>query len=563
MVSGAGNGTKTPRRIQWTSDSHIVSIHETPAAPGSPSGTLDESNIDEVREALERHRANPSRQRRMPTTLSMASSVGDESHQGEDEDYDYRLDVDPLPGQNVERQSTGASVLSATEHTSLQTILDDGIMKHITEFVQLGETDGLPNVQQTEAKDELSEAKDLVRAHTGKWGVLRRRVKGAGAVNRAFASKATALDPEKAGRELEPFALRYPEPVDDPERRGPEHGRKTLQTGMVPIPAGASVLSSLLALYGQQGLPSGTTTPASSRPASEDGSSDEDERSQSVPRRSDGRHAHVDGAQRYQDAANAPPMIVEPNDRDLAGPRSRGLGTQSRSKSTTSLVEPPPPSPSFLSVLKKARQDKDRPKAARSGAGVFGALIQNTGSLSGAATPTASTLAPAAKRPGYQLGRYSLSEPDAAAARLASGPGSVHSSTAVSRSGDSPNDDTSFKNTLSSDDMLIMRGEKQRPRHVTLDSLGRLPGRALKEGGYALKQTEKWILSGGKTPLITPPEKGMPEYFHKPLTLDERKRREWEAEKKRRKKQKEARKQQLVFVSPRRSNSTRKMMNVV
>ncbi|KII84961.1 hypothetical protein PLICRDRAFT_349447 [Plicaturopsis crispa FD-325 SS-3] len=41
-------------------------------------------------------------------------------------------------------------------------------------------------------------------------------------------------------------------------------------------------------------------------------------------------------------------------------------------------------------------------------AGVLGALIASTGNISGVAAPTASTLAPNIKRPGYHLSRYSL-----------------------------------------------------------------------------------------------------------------------------------------------------------
>lgn len=131
-------------------------------------------------------------------------------------------------------------------------------------------------------------------------------------------------------------------------------------------------------------------------------------------------------------------------------------------------------------------------------------------------------------------------------------PASIHSSTVVSASGDSPGD--VLKKNTSSDDMLAMRGK--RPKHYTLDSLGRLPAqalkmpeKALKEGGAAFKNAERWIMTGGKTPLGTPPEKdGMGGYFPRVLTEDERRRNEWEGEKKRRKKAKEARKKQEIFI---------------
>jgi hypothetical protein len=46
-----------------------------------------------------------------------------------------------------------------------------------------------------------------------------------------------------------------------------------------------------------------------------------------------------------------------------------------------------------------------RPVSARSGAGVFGALVASTANLSGPAAPTSSSPAPSVKRPGYHLSR--------------------------------------------------------------------------------------------------------------------------------------------------------------
>lgn len=557
-ISGNGpNGTRTPRRVQWTSESHIVSMHQLPPEPASPSGSgvLDETNIDEVRAALEQYRRNPSRRERPPSSLSMASSGDDETRAGTDEDYDYRLDTDP-PGEPLEPQISAGSARSVAEHTNLQNILDNGINEHVTDYIPLGETDGLPNVHQDETRDQLSEARNLVRAHTGKWGVLRRRVKGASAVHHALGRARGAQDPEKAVHDQNAFASRYPEPDESAQRGG---DRRKIE--MAPIPNGASVLSSLLALYGQQSLPSGTTSAASSRASSVDGGSDDDE-ARKQQSNSQGRRASTSEAreEHHQRDSPSPADVVVHEEHRPANAGDLGLSTHHPSKSTPNLVNRPAPSPGYMGLINKARdqmQNSDRPKAARSGAGVFGALIQEAGNLSAAATPAASALAPAARRPGYQLNRYSL--PDANASqgtahpwrpesRPSSRPPSIHSSTAVSRDDDSPKDGYSFKKTVSSDDMLTMRNEKKRPKHMTFDSLGKFSGRALKEGGQALKQTEKWLMSGGKTPLMTPDEKGMTEYFSRPLTEDERRRKEWEAEKKRRKKQKEARKKQEIFV---------------
>lgn len=55
----------------------------------------------------------------------------------------------------------------------------------------------------------------------------------------------------------------------------------------------------------------------------------------------------------------------------------------------------------------------ERPKAARSSAGVFGALIATTGNLIGAVSPNQAQLGPNPQRPGYTLDRYLLPEMNA------------------------------------------------------------------------------------------------------------------------------------------------------
>ncbi|CAD6570926.1 MAG: hypothetical protein TREMPRED_000066 [Tremellales sp. Tagirdzhanova-0007] len=557
------SGTRTPRRVQWTP--HIVSIPSTPVAPSSPSGTLDESNIDDVRAALERHQVKSGQRPRSLGRLGVAKSLGNEDRLGiDDDDYDYRLDTGPT-GDETKGRASLDSTASITDDTNLQTILDNGMHDHVTAFINLGERDGLPKLKQPETRVELSEAADLVHAHSGKWGMLRRRINGAAAVSRAFAGNSTLIEPEKEARGLEAFASRYPEPDNHDRER---HGRVDFG-GMPTIPGGTSVLSSLLALYGQQNLPSGTSTAASSRPTSEDNSEDDENSVRHMPKEPahDRRDLAVD-VDREQRRLSAPAVVVTEHEGDPSEDHRHGSDVQPHSKSATSLVDRPSLGPSFKGFVKMAQdqiQSKERPKAARSGAGVFGALIQNTSNLSGAATPTASAVAPAAKRPGYQLSRYSMpnemtsqrsQQPWRPQSRSGSRPGSVHSSTAVSHEGEnSPKEELSFNKTVSSEEMLTAMSERKRPKHTTLDSLGKLSGRALKEGGQALKQTEKWILSGVRTPMTTPPEKVPNEYFNRPLTQDERKRREWEMEKKRRKKQKEMRKKQEIFASVKSSSA--------
>ncbi|WVR06319.1 hypothetical protein IAU60_003349 [Kwoniella sp. DSM 27419] len=582
-------GLKTPRRrVQWNSNPHVVQLQPIDSeGPPSPQ-QLNEGNIDQLRDALERHRTHSARPR-PPSSLSRSSSQdGSETRHASEEDYDYRLDVDP-PENPLHPIGTNGS--------QPEDIVDNGLNDHVATYIDPGETDGLPNIPQMTDQQQSGNdaARDLVRAHTGKWGVLRRRVRGAGDVKRAFGSLSAAsgpTDPEKpeeVRRSQDAFAARYGE-ARRPSAAGP--GGLGSHAGVHGVPGGASVLSSLLALYGQQqpGMGSGTTSAASSRPPSEYGESSDDEDTP-AKRGHDGtkRHSWIGIGKKSNSSSNSNNTPAEFQIHDEHYPASNMVPTESRQSiaageplapapSRRSNGERRAPSPGIAGVFQRAKDQLQyhRPDAAKSGAGVFGALIQNTANLSGAATPAASALAPAAKRPGYQLNRYSApdvnqaekvsqwrppSRPSSrAGSRPGSRPASVHSSTAVSN-GDSPIEEGMMrKKAISSDDLVGMRPQDEYKKRrnksgLTLDSLANIPvaalkegGKAFKEGGKQIKSAEKWLLSAGKTPLGTPPEKGGGDYFNRPLTEDERRRREWEAEKKKRKKAREARKKQEIFI---------------
>ncbi|KAK4689555.1 hypothetical protein P7C73_g572, partial [Tremellales sp. Uapishka_1] len=519
-------GTKTPRRVQWNTESpHIVAMPMDDGGPASPAHTLDEHNIDQVRDALQRHQSlRDQRPRSMLSVGSVGGSV-------DEEDYDYRLDTGPP----LEPET---SHLDDNEHPE---VFDNEMHDHVPVYIDPGERDGLPTLPQQEGNEQLEQARDMVAGHTGKWGLLRKRVRTAQVIKGALAKKGEGktetVEPEK-------------EPTHD-GLTGFGSNFATPPPGM-QLPGGTSVLSSLLALYNQQEINSATTTPASSRPPSI-AASEEDESLTRTPDKPTHHHRRswMSGRKSTDDGD--------------AG----SYATHHRSKSSTSLADRHlhnQNSPSFLGAVKRAKDhftDSDRPKAARNGAGVIGALIQGTGHLYGAAAPTASTLVPAAGRPGYTLSRYSLPDvnqmPSADDTPWDSGapsvslsrPTSMHSSTAVED--DSPR---------SKETLITGAGapayEKKKPKGMSLKSLEALPGQARKlpgmafrDGTHAIKSAEKWITSGGRTPAggITPDrEKGGADYFSRPMTEDERRRKEWELEKKRRKKAKEARKKQEIFI---------------
>ncbi len=487
--TGPGTGHKTPRRVQWTAD-HIVSIEP----PGSPSSTLDEAGLEELRTALERHKSKSGpharssrivdrseRERQLDEEIDLA-----EANQDGEEDYDYRLDTGPYPatesiGSNAPSYETNPGDerdplssypppnVNRFVHPSAQgqvpppedaTGISQDMRDQLAVFVDPGETDGMPSLLAPGADqaENAAAATALVKAHrTGKFGgFLRNRKKDARSlIKKGQLSVNGVTSAEERG--MDAFAKRYsdtdgapeaPNAAAAPQPMGVNASALRALGGRSGMGAGGStgggVLASLLALYDNgQNDRSGHSTPASSRPASivvSDDSSDEERERREQERR---RKKHDDrksgggwAAQlvkpkpRYPPgqapvAALRPPSSVSstrsgtPDHREPVSPTDSAFGAQSRSRSQTSLksmgreTKDGRSSPNFVQQFKRAADRMgldvdarvDRPKAARSGAGVMGALMASTANITGAATPAASALAPAAKRSGYRLSR--------------------------------------------------------------------------------------------------------------------------------------------------------------
>ena len=636
-IHGTAGPTKNPNRhVQFGNESQVIALQPLrPPAPDSPEQTLSASNIEQVDTALERHISQSpqrsTRRRRAPREISAESSV--DGLTTDDEDYDYRLDVDPPGTQGLEKVGSADSANRRREEREGQTIqnlLGAGNNDWVAnEYIPLGETDGLPNlpsVSGTGERDEhASTAQDLVRAHTGKWGVLRRRVRGAGHAQRAFGSQTqhhhlfhrhhededetgtgetqeqSSEDPEKAavGRERSQRSQRSPvrgqgefrpfEMDDEPERIRRQSG------GMPQLPGGggASVLSSLLQLYNQRQLPESTAaSTTSSRASSEDEySSDESHRDKRPVNPSMGLQApdqpnveRIISPNTGEEGIVRQPLEVVAADEIQPEP-AVGAPPQPPPNTTTSSFigrhhgpasgGSTPSTGGLFGYFRKAKdevaekiEDADRPVAAKSGAGVFGALLQSIANVSGVATPAASALAPAARRSGFQLNRFAIPEatelpslpkrwrpPSSHSSRNNSRPPSIHSATPLSRDSDgkgrsrSGSDETKTDHSAphKTEDAQASAHVAKRPKPFESLSLGKIPGAALQAPGHALKSAEKWITS--KTPLTTPPSEALGEYFLRPLTEEERHRREWERERRRKRKEKKARKKQEIFVS--------------
>jgi hypothetical protein len=395
--------------------------------------------------------------------------------------------------------------------------------------------------------------------------------------------------------------------------------------------AGGGVLASLLALYdnGQNGQ-SGQSTPASSRPPSlmpseSDESEDErekerkwrkkrdkeerqrkekEERHRREKEAKDARRAKKDSGEYYRKGfMEGLPKVRTPlggphqqrrkhaisdppaPEGDLAGTGERSellvpnapFAKESKSRSHGSLERlARSESPKLFASVKRAADklgldmdDYERPKAARNGGGVFGALIQNTGSLTGVATPAASSVVPDAKRPGYRLSRFSLN--DARESRtesprptsLYSRSETPHSATRVGTADDSPTSQTQMVD--GSHPLVRPATTDNRPRPpMSLDLGARKSGKPFSIKSFTdlthLPLTPgahfKNFMGGNRSQPGTPPSEyggeKQPDYFGerhiKRETEDDRRRKEWEAEKKKRRKAKEKKKQQEIFI---------------
>ncbi|CAK9784668.1 DUF1212-domain-containing protein [Cutaneotrichosporon oleaginosum] len=481
--TGPGTGTRTPRRVQWTQD-HIVNLPPLEAADTRES-QLSDTNINEVNDALERFRSHRYRPSNLSTAsvASLASSDASDHHhhhhhhplrnmmhryppQQAEDDYDYRLDHHS----DEERRD----------------VFDNGLNDHTAQYIPPGETDGLPSLPSQPEKSE-NRAETLVRAHTSKWSTLRRRVHR-GSVRRQTERPTSGRDEydrvenERPRRDSEKRRSSESTAVDAPLNPPINPPINPPLGGMPHMPGGTSVLSSLLALYG--------------------------------------RHQHDSAAPSLTTSASNTPVPSD-DEGDKFGRRSH----DDANRSSTSIADrrSPLPSPGLKNKFQRAAhtwRQGDRPKAARSDAGVFGALIGATGGLAASAAPNSTTLVPAAKRTGYHLTRYSL---PGTPQEFLSPPRSPRSRPASMVSGVSEMGERDDASSKSTDDLVMMKKRGKPSSSLNLQALR-------KEGGAALHSAQKWISAGT------------------PLTDEERKRKEWEAEKRRRKKAKERRKKQEVFI---------------
>lgn len=307
--------------------------------------------------------------RHLRSNLSRSSVPSPASHD------DYRHCHDPLRHLIHNHDDYGYGHDHDPEHRSEERKYEaehDDVKKHMGQYVAPNETDGLPSLPPSEEKEERAETH--VRSHMTKWRMLRHRIRRSSL--RQGPSENDELQCDQYERWRSSDESTAVEPVSD----NPP-GKSNRQ-------APGSVLSSILALNARY---------------------------------------HDSGSSSHATSPESTPALGDDSDHD-SNP-SRRASRQVNQSSTASQAE----SPGFKGKVQRSARTliSDRPKAARSDAGVIGALVGATGGLAAYAAPSATTLVPATKRAGYRLARYSLpgtpQEPSPASTPHGSRPSSVFS----------------------------------------------------------------------------------------------------------------------------------------
>lgn len=457
--SGGASGSRTPaRRVQWTTD-HIVNLPPLSSSPkeaeevelqplgpnadGVATHTVHPSNLPEVDSALERFQ----RRRSRPSQLSLASGVSSAdlsdiaSGDGDEEDYDYRLDVageraaeeaHRHPFRNPNHKAPDAE---EGEHNTEQDLLDNPLRENVDHYVPLGETDGLPG----QAAQDLAKAHDIVRAHTGRWAGLRRRVMRGSVKKKGAGDSHDHTDKNGQSSDLNEKSRTSTDTTNSDRPLNPSNsdldahlgGTRAVTGGLSEGPT--SVLGTLLQLQALEndhsrpgtGLSTATTTavnsvattPSSSRPPSPLTDSPREEICDPMPPcqpQSSGDHSP------HQPHA---PQPVRPHhhrgwsmwSRSSSPESSHGaaFGKHHRTKSAQSLADRVAHSDQgFFGTLNKFHNHfNDRPKASRSAGGTIGGLVASTGAMAAPLAPDRAANVINPRRPGVVFDKYHLDEP--------------------------------------------------------------------------------------------------------------------------------------------------------
>lgn len=532
---GGASGIRTPaRRVQWTSD-QVVNVPLLSASPKAEEHELqtlgsetvathvvNQSNLPDVDSALERFQ----RRRNRPSQLSLASGVssadlGDLTQ--DEEDYDYRLDVDhereaehahhhhrPVDAEHIERKTE-------------EDLLDNPLRDDIGHYVPLGETDGLPG----QAAHDLAKARDIVRAHTGRWAGLRRRVmrgsvkkKGHGDDGEFNEKHRTSSDTNHSEQPLNP------NPDELAAHMGGTHAATSALPGMASG-GPTSVLGTLLqlqALENEHSMPatglstaattavnSIATTPASSRPPSLSDSPREEvtdsmqqSQPQSQPQSGDqSPHPQTGPRPGRPQRAHHPWSMWSRSSSADSVQQSPRFGKHHRSKSSLSLAERVAESDQgFFGTLNKFQRNfSDRPKGARSAGGTIGGLVATTGSMAAPLVPDRAANVINPRRPGVVIDKYLLDHAPApshtrrsVAAETKSLPGTPMRVASPQRmpsplgeKTENTKSDSFLPRHKSADDMAILRNSlaaaSEPQRSTTTDSLATLGTLGATTGG--------------------------------------------------------------------------------
>lgn len=554
MVNASqGQGTQPSganRRVQWPANlpdqkghSHVA-IDMAQQVPTSPSG---------------RNLSSPGAQAELVRALEAAADAGTD-------------DEDELAHERRYVGAEGAASRAASSDGDPEERLE-ALKDNMEVFVDPGERDGLPSTSKRDPAEKSSRAawglvRGLTQAGHFQSSLRRRKPAEAPAAPGGFTSGtgANADDEKKAEEEPKSTGGTLLERLKRADVQDLPPDTTYASNGL----GSGGILSALIALQQQQAAAqggsasvSGATTPASLGPSSRassiagDFSDEEDEEAERLKflaklrdkRAQKNRLQGIAGG-----IANGATGVAVGAGRGagaVIGTAGRGagaviggagravgaagtaLGVQhgSKSHSKTPSVENTPATGEDgearkrKGILDRTRhamglEDRDRPDAAKSSAGVFGGLMLGAGSLAGVATPQHAALAPDPTKEGHHISRYELAK-DAGRSRSGSVEGSsTQGSPVVGRSA---------HNTPP----LSPGHEKRNPFSLSLGNLKDLP-----------LHTPKF----GHSPGHSSPRKELGEYFTKE-TEEEADRKAWEKEKRRRRKAREKRKAQEVFIT--------------
>ncbi|EPQ52989.1 DUF1212-domain-containing protein [Gloeophyllum trabeum ATCC 11539] len=381
------SGNKTPRKVQWKDEREQEEQEAEMKARALDEHALDSEAFEALADKLERHRSSSNGNLPRPRPSLLIPPTAPYMNEGH-------------TGQSSTNQSNtpGSSSSPETQPGTASSSPTRSIPGEI--IIEATETEGLPG--RNMEKLAWNRASDVVRAHTRRFNPKQLRSRGGRGKEEIDEDDVRDVEEAESSRVAGKTGVwsRFKRKVRGKRRSGDvsedEDVEKEAQRDVSsPQRQQLGVLSTLLTLYDNGPYASGASTPTT-RTSMDTSIS---------PSAAISRSSSAEGL--------GPPVQAH----DYFSPQPNHTKEHSHLNQFFGPASAPAPPPS-VATKSPSRSPKmprlklfdeiTRPPPQRNGAGVIGSLIASTGNISGAAAPSASTLAPNIKRPGYHLSRYSL-----------------------------------------------------------------------------------------------------------------------------------------------------------